>query len=129
MLPFGPKGGVAHFSRVMNSLLGSLQWEELLIYLDDILVFGKDFEQHMHRLGVVLRTLIKANLKLKPGKCHLFQTSVKFLGHVICTEGIRPDPERVRVVKKWRSPSNVEEVRSLVGFTSNLLVTSHLIQY
>ena len=50
---------------MMNALLGSLQWEKLLIYLDDILVFSQNFEEHLHRLQAVFSTLIQANLKLK----------------------------------------------------------------
>ena len=116
--PFGPKGGVAHFSRVMDSLLGSLQWKMLLIYLDDILVFGKDFQEHLDRLGLVLQTLIKANLKLKPEKCNLFRRSVKFLGHVISEDGIQPDSDKLKSVRTWPVPKAKEEVQSFLGFVS-----------
>ena len=116
--PFGPKGGVAHFSRVMDSLLGSLQWKMLLIYLDDILVYGKNFQEHLERLGVVLRTLIKANLKLKPEKCNLFRRSVKFLGHIISDKGIQPDLDKLKSVKQWPVPSSKEAVQSFLGFVS-----------
>ena len=116
--PFGPKGGVAHFSRVMDSLLGSLQWKSLLIYLDDILVFGKDFQEHLDRLSVVLQTLIKANLKLKPSKCQLFRKSVKFLGHVIGAEGIQPDPAKLESVVQWPVPVSKDGVQSFLGFVS-----------
>ena len=116
--PFGPKGGVAHFSRVMDSLLGSLQWKMLLIYLDDILVFGKDFQEHLDRLGLVLQTLIRANLKLKPEKCNLFRKSVKFLGHVISEKGIQPDSDKLKSVRAWPVPTCKEEVQSFLGFVS-----------
>ena len=116
--PFGPKGGVAHFSRVMDSLLGSLQWKVLLIYLDDILIFGKDFQEHLDRLAVVLQTLIRANLKLKPSKCHLFRKSVKFLGHIISTEGIQPDPVKLEAVTQWPVPVSKDGVQSFLGFVS-----------
>ena len=118
VLPFGPKGGVAHFSRVMESLLGSLQWKVLLIYLDDILVFGKDFQEHIDRLAMVLRTLIRANLKLKPSKCHLFRKSVKFLGHIISSEGIKPDPAKLESLLQWPVPVDKEGVQSFLGFVS-----------
>ena len=118
VLPFGPKGGVAHFSRVMDSLLGSMQWKMLLIYLDDILVFGKDFQEHLHRLGLVLKTLIKANLKLNPSKCFLFRKSVKFLGHVISSEGIQPDPTKLESLSRWPVPVSKEGVHSFLGFVS-----------
>ena len=116
--PFGPKGGVAHFSRVMNLLLGSMQWRELLIYLDDILVFGKDFKEHLHRLEMVFTTLIKANLKLKPTKCHLFQKSVVFLGHVVSAKGISPSADKIKSIESWPSPVNKDQLQSFLGLAS-----------
>ena len=116
--PFGPKGGVAHFSRVMNLLLGSMQWKELLIYLDDILVFGKDFKEHLHRLEMVFTTLMKANLKLKPTKCHLFQKSVVFLGHVVSANGISPSSEKIKSIESWPSPVSKEQLQSFLGLAS-----------
>ena len=116
--PFGPKGGVAHFSRVMNSLLGSMQWKQLLIYLDDILVFGKDFEEHLQRLETVFATLIKANLKLKPAKCHLFQETVPFLGHVISPKGISPSGEKTNAVQSWPVPTTKDQLQSFLGLAS-----------
>ena len=102
----------------MNSLLGSMQWEQILIYLDDILVFGKDFEQHLSRLQKVFATLIKAKLKLKPQKCQLFQKSVAFLGHTVSAEGIAPLQEKIEVMKSWPIPSKKEEVQSFLGLAS-----------
>ena len=116
--PFGPKGGVAHFSRIMNSLLGSMQWEQILIYLDDILVFGRNFEEHLGRLQKVFATLIKANLKLKPQKCKLFKQSVAFLGHSVSAEGILPLQDKIEVMKSWPIPSNKEDVSSFLGLAS-----------
>ena len=118
VLPFGPKGGVAHFSRVMNSLLGHMQWKQLLIYLDDILIFGKDFKEHLQRLDMVFTTLKKARLKLKPSKCHLFQKSVQFLGHQVAAEGVTPLQEKIEVIKSWPPPKDKEAVQSFLGLAS-----------
>ena len=118
VLPFGPKGGVAHFSRVMNSLLGFMQWKQLLIYLDDILVFGRDFKEHLQRLDMVFSTLRRANLKLKPSKCKLFQKSVQFLGHQISAEGVTPLQDKIEVVKSWPPPKGKDELQSFLGLVS-----------
>ena len=116
--PFGPRGGVAHFSRIMSALMGSLQWHKLLIYLDDLLIFSQSFEEHLDRLGMVFKILIEANLKLKPSKCSLCRRTVNFLGHKISSEGISPSEEKISAVTKWPVPSNLEEVKSFLGFAS-----------
>ena len=66
----------------------------------------------------VLKRLNEAGLKLAPKKCHLFQRSVKFLGHMVSEEGVLPDPEKVEAVKNWGTPKNVTDVRSFIGTAS-----------
>ena len=118
VLPFGPRGGVAHFSRVMSALLGSLQWKMLLIYLDDLLIFSNSFDEHLRRLEMVFKILREANLKLKPSKCQLLQRSVNFLGHVVSAEGIAPNAEKIKAVQNWKAPTTVEELKHFLGFAS-----------
>ena len=116
--PFGPKGGVAHFSRVMTALLGSLQWRILLIYLDDLLIFSSSFEEHLQRLEQVFQILKQANLKLKPSKCKLLRRSVDFLGHTISAEGISPKKDKIQAVQQWPVPRTVAELQTFLGFAS-----------
>ena len=116
--PFGPKGGVAHFSRIMTALLGSLQWNTLLIYLDDLLIFSDTFSEHLRRLGAVLRILEEANLKLKPSKCQLLRKSVAFLGHNISSRGISPKMDKIEAVSKWAPPKTAQELQQFLGFAS-----------
>ena len=71
----------------MEQVLKGLQWKRFLLYLDDIIVFSKDFQTHLERLGMVLQRFRSANLKLKPSKCELLQNEVKFLGHVVNDKG------------------------------------------
>ena len=75
----------ATFQRLMEIALAGLQWVSCLIYMDDVTVFGKNFEEHHCRLMEVLQRFRKAGLKLKPAKCNFFRREVKFLGHVIVT--------------------------------------------
>ena len=86
-MPFGLCNAPATFERLMDKVMAGLQWEILLIYLDDVIVFGKTVEEEIQRLRVVFERLRKAGLKLKPSKCSLFQQSVKYLGHIVSTEG------------------------------------------
>ena len=117
-MPFGLCSAPATFQRVMELALRGLQWTTCLIYLDDVIVFGSSFEQHFNRLQTVLTRLARANLKLKPEKCELFQSSVTFLGHVISKDGIQVDPDNITKVKTWPVPTNVTEVRMFLGFCS-----------
>ena len=102
----------------MELVLRGLHWEHCMIYLDDIIVFGHDFDQALENLHMVFNGLQSAGLKLKPKKCALFQRSVKFLGHVVSQEGVSCDPDKVSRVKEWKVPQCVTEVHSFLGFAS-----------
>ena len=116
-MPFGLQNAPATFQRLMTSCLGDQQFESLLIYLDDIIVFSSSFEDHLNRLTLVFNRLRQQGLKLKPRKCHLLQTKVKYLGHVISQEGIETDPEKTSSVTDWPRPKNSKDVRRFLGFT------------
>lgn len=115
-MPFGLCNAPATFQRLMEVALGDLAFDVLLIYLDDIIVFSTDFESHCKRLDLVFGRLREHGLKLKPKKCFLLRTEVKFLGHVISAAGIQVDMEKVNVLEDWPTPRNVTEVRQLLGF-------------
>ena len=74
------------------SVLAGLNWQVCLVYLDDLIVVGKMFENMIQNLDMVLQKMKDAGLKLKPRKCHLFGKEVEFLGHVITKYGIKIDP-------------------------------------
>ena len=117
-MPFGLSNAPATFERLMERVLGQLQWQICLCYLDDILVFSDTVEDHLTRLEAVFSRLRAAGLKLKPKKCHFFQEKVTFLGHVISREGIATDPAKVEKVLKCMNPTNIHDIRSVVGFLS-----------
>ena len=117
-MPFGLCNAPATFERLMDRVMAGLQWDILLIYLDDVIVFGKTVEEEIKRLRVVLSRLREAGLKLKPSKCFLFQKQVNYLGHIVSSKGVATDPEKVRAVAEWPTPKCVKEVRSFVGLAS-----------
>ncbi|KAG1941111.1 interleukin-1 receptor accessory protein-like 1-A [Pimephales promelas] len=118
VLSFGLCNAPSTFQRLMDLVLADLQWTTCLVYLDDIIVFGRTFGEHLQRLDEVLGKLRHANLKVKPSKCSLFASQVRYLGHVISAEGIRADPAKIDVVRQWPVPKNQTEVRSFVGLAS-----------
>ena len=102
----------------MDLVLCGLTYETCLVYLDDIIVFSRDFDSHMERLQEIFRRLRAANLKLHVKKCCLFQRRVDFLGHVLTESGIEVQPEKIKAVQNWPTPRNLTELRSFVGLCS-----------
>ena len=116
-MPFGLCSAPATFQQLMHSVLKRENWVKCLIYLDDILVFGKTIDEHCDRLRAVLQRIREAGLKLSPEKCHLFQRRVEYLGHVISAEGIRTSTSKVDKVENWPTPTNIDELRSFLGLS------------
>ena len=117
-MPFGLCNAPATFERLMERVLRGLQWQVAVVYLDDVIVWGRTFEEHYQRLATVLGRFRTAGLKLKPKKCDLFKTEVSFLGHLVSAEGVRTDPAKVAVIRSWPRPANVTQVRSFLGLAS-----------
>ena len=117
-LPFGLQSSPPNFQRLMDQVLGDLRWLECLCYLDDILIFGKTFEQHLERLERVLQAIGDAGLTLNPKKCVFGTRCVKFLGHLIDAEGVHPNPEKVNAIKEFPRPDDVSKLRGFLGMTS-----------
>ena len=117
-MPFGLTNAPATFMRLMETVLQGLNWEECLVYLDDIIVFGDSFEQCLNRLDKVFQRIQEAGLKLKPSKCQLFKTQVSFLGHVVGKNGIECDPEKIAKVSNWPVPQSVDDIRSFLGLAN-----------
>ncbi|MEW8191404.1 MAG: reverse transcriptase domain-containing protein [Candidatus Thiodiazotropha endolucinida] len=117
-MPMGLSNSPAVLQRLMQIILGQLQWHSCLIYLDDVLIFGSSFEEHMQRLEEVLSRIRDAGLKPKPEKCQLLQSSVNFLGHTISAAGVLPNPENLAKVKQWPTPTTPMQVRQILGLGS-----------
>ena len=102
----------------MDLALSGLNYEVLLVYLDDIIVFSSDLEEHFRRMELLFRRLAAAGPKLKPSKCHLLQKEVLFLGHRVNAQGISTDADKINLVDKWPVPRNMKELRSFLGLCS-----------
>jgi hypothetical protein len=118
VMPFGLCNAPSSWQRLMDLLMAGLNWHGVLIYLDDVLVFGKDFEEHYSRLREVLSRLRRANIKLSPKKCHILQKEVIYLGHVISNGEVKPDPEKTKLIDAYPVPKTISDVRSFVSLAS-----------
>ena len=103
-MSFGLCNAPSTFQRAMNLVLRGLTWKTVLAFLDDVLVLGKDFQDHLNNLREVLDRFREYNLKLKPQKCVLFRTKAKFLGKIVSGDSVEVDPENISAVKDWPKP-------------------------
>uniref|UniRef100_A0A8C5MY14 ribonuclease H n=1 Tax=Leptobrachium leishanense TaxID=445787 RepID=A0A8C5MY14_9ANUR len=117
-MPQGLTGAPATFQRLLEKTVGDMNLIEVLVYLDDIIVFGKTLEEHEQRLEKVLKRLHEEGLKLSLEKCQFCLPSVTYLGHVVSAEGVSTDPRKLEAVASWPRPRNVTELRSFLGFCS-----------
>lgn len=99
----------------MSEVLRGLQWKFVLCYIDDILVFSKNFNEHLYYLGQVCSILREANLKLKPEKCQFGLGKVKFLGHVLSKDGVSVDADKTEKVRNFPVPKTQTELKSFLG--------------
>lgn len=115
-MPFGLANAPATYQRLMENCLGDLNLNICFIYLDDLIVFSKTFEEHVKRLQSIFQCIRENNLKLSPKKCQFFMDKVKYVGHVVSKNGIEPDPDKIEKVVNWPRPTKPDEVRQFVGF-------------
>ena len=115
-MPFGLVNAPATYQRLQEECLGDLNLKICFIYLDDVIVFSKTFEDHIQRLTLIFDRFRKFGLKLSPKKCSFFMKKVKYIGHIVSAEGVQADPDKVSKVKNWPVPQTPEEVRQFLGF-------------
>ena len=96
-------------------MLAGLACDKCLVYLDDILVIGKTFEEHQANLREVFSRLQRARWKLKPTKCKFLQKEVDFLGHVVSHQGIAADPKKVMAVTECPQPTDLRALHAFLG--------------
>lgn len=117
VMPFVVCNAPATFQRLMDLVLAGLQWSQCLVYLDDIIIVGRTFEEHLQNLNAVFKHIQEAGLRLKPAKCTFFQEKVNYLGHII-SQGVTPDAEKIEKVASWPVPHSTHSVQQFLGFAN-----------
>jgi hypothetical protein len=115
IMPFGLTNAPAFFMNLMNKVFMEELDKFVVVFIDDILIYSKNREDHEHHLRIVLGRLRAHQLYVKLSKCEFWLENIAFLGHILIAEGIEVDPSKVEAVSKWKQPSNVSEVRSFLG--------------
>ena len=108
----------ATFQSLMDRIFSGHFRDFLCVYLDDILIFSKTRQEHFEHLQQVFDKLKEASLFCKLPKCDFLKSEVKFLGHVVSSQGVAPDPAKLEAVKEWKAPTSVHELQSFLGFAN-----------
>ena len=112
IMPFGLCNAPATFQRLMDSILAGLQWSRCLVYLDDVIIVGKTFDEHLQNLQAVFDRLREAGLKLQPRKCSLCQSEVSYLGHTLSQDGVSTNSSKTEKVAQWPRPKSCRKCNS-----------------
>ncbi|KAK2717685.1 hypothetical protein QYM36_006456 [Artemia franciscana] len=116
--PFGLVSAQDEFQRQMDEIFKGL--EGIRILINDILVYGKSQEEHDNRLRAVLKRAREKGVRFNREKCTFGMEQVKYFGHIISKEGIKPDPEKLNAIEKMQSPTTKEELKTLLGMLNFL---------
>lgn len=116
-MPFGLVNAPSVFQRFINKIIGNLRHEQVLVYMDDLLIPSVTVEEGLETLEKVLFLLNEGGLKLNLSKCSFLKTKISYLGHEICPQGISPGLIKTAAVANFKRPSNVHEIRQFLGLT------------
>jgi len=116
VMPFGLTNAPAAFQSYINQALAGLVDVTCIVYLDDILVFSDTEEAHVGHVKEVLERLRQAKLFIKLSKCEFHTQQTEYLGYIVCPEGVKVDPERVKTIQEWPMPKTVRDIRVFIGF-------------
>jgi len=115
VMSFGLTNTPAHFMYLMNSVFMPELDKFVVVFIDDILIFSKNEEEHAEHLRIVLQRLREHQLYAKFSKCDFWLEEVQFLGHIISDKGISVDPSKIQDVLNWKAPTSVPEIQSFLG--------------
>ena len=118
VMGFGLCNAPATFQSLMNEVLRPYLRKFVVVFLDDILIFSKTWEEHLTHVRTVFTALREQQLYCKPSKCLFGATETLYLGHIITGSTIAPDPQKLEAVKEWPVPKSVSDVRSFLGFAN-----------
>ncbi|MBW0471783.1 hypothetical protein O181_011498 [Austropuccinia psidii MF-1] len=118
VMPFGLTNAPASFQNLVNDIFQDLLDVDVVVYLDDIMVFSKSEEEPVTHMSTVLSRLRANNLFAKPSKCLFHVSSVEYLGYVVSSEGLKMDQENIQQILNWPPPRSLKALQSFLGFAN-----------
>jgi len=115
VVPYGFKNSLSPFIRALGKVLGDGLADNVVTYLDDVVVHLGCFEDHLRHLDTVLEKLTTAGFTINANKCSFYKPQIKFLGHVISSEGLMPDMDRIKAILSYPPPRNQKQLRRFLG--------------
>lgn len=114
-MPFGLKNAPAIFQRCVNDILHEYIGKFAYVYIDDVLIFSNNYEDHLEHVSTIIQALNRANMKVSDEKSHFFKTEIEFLGHMIKHNKITVDPEKIATIRDYTLPQTLKQLRSFLG--------------
>ena len=118
-LPFGISSAPEVFQRIISKILVGLEGQGVIVHMDDILIHGRNKEEHDARVRKVLSRLQEAGVTLKD-KCEFSKKRVKYLGHVVSAAGIEVDPSKTTAIRNYPAPTNITELQRFLGMVNQV---------
>ena len=118
VLPFGLTNAPATFMGLMNEVFRPLLDKSVVIYLDDILIYSRSWEDHKRHIAEVLDRLRAHQLYAKVSKCEFGKSKVEFLGHVVSNDGVAVDQKKIEAIQSWPPPQNIHDLRAFLGLAN-----------
>jgi hypothetical protein len=117
-IPFGLATGAQVLTRLLDKVFGDVKFQYVYHYLDDLLIYSENYDDHLVHVCEVLERLRAAGLTVKPEKVTFATQEISFLGHLVSPAGVRVDPERTRAIRKFQPPKDVKGISRFIGMVN-----------
>ena len=117
VMPFSLSNAPFTFQSLMNDIFKAHLRKFILVFFDDILIYSSTWVEHLKHVRIAFSLLRAHHLAVKKEKCQFEQTQIKYLGHIICQNGVKMDSKKLKAMMEWSKPTTIKALRSFLGLT------------